>query len=629
MSKSNRHGMFRNLLRVLKTAHQVDKKYAVVQLFLEFTNRVLPIVLTGFTALFINKITEGQVTSVTDPSLLWIIAGYIALPFIIDFIDIFRRKYEHSFMLRFQEWLDISFMDKKATVDIQVLEHPVFNDLVTKIKENSWRWYSFMSWSFDTFSFFAKLVIATVIIASYQWWIAVLLALALIPDLYAEGKYGKRVWSIWEAKASVKRSYFEAGSHYDNVPALIEMKVFATKNFFKHTVETLSGQFTKEVISNEAKRARIKNWTLVPISVVSAALILYLMDNVINGVLAIGTFTFILASMNSFRSGFSDFLMGISNMSIHNLFVSDIVRFIDTKSILKNGETKLGPETPDIEFKNVSFSYPENAAKVNVTNESETGPVKDRIITPTQSDTKPHTPKEVFTNFDFTIKAGEKIAIVGVNGAGKTTLTKLMLRFYDANKGEILVGGVNIKDLDLETYYKKIGYLSQEYDKFKLKVKDAIGIGNVDIHQDLDKVIEAAKRAGAHEFIKEWSEGYESYLGKEFEGGVEPSVGQWQKLALARLFYRNPQIWILDEPTASIDSIAEMEVFDELEALPDDKTVILISHRFNTVKNADKIMVIEEGEIKEFGNHAQLMQIENGVYKKLFTLQKESFDVIS
>ena len=171
-------------------------------------------------------------------------------------------------------------------------------------------------------------------------------------------------------------------------------------------------------------------------------------------------------------------------------------------------------------------------------------------------------------------------------------------------------GNIPLKQVQLKSWYEKVGLLAQEFAKYKLPIKDAIALGDTSKPFDLEQVKYAATQSGANEFIEEWKEGYDTQLGKEFEGGIEPSVGQWQKIALARMFYKNPQIWILDEPTASIDAVAEMGIFNKLENLPKDKTVILISHRFNTVKNANKIIVIEHGSIAEMGNHEELMKKE-------------------
>jgi len=408
-------------------------------------------------------------------------------------------------------------------------------------------------------------------------------------------KFGKIKYGIWDAKSEVKRKFNLLTWYFSDIASLTEIKIFKNKDYFKNIIRNLLGSFNVEINKNENRRTKFKNLTTLIELSVGAFIVFYLMTDVIDKTLAVGTFIFLLGRISDTRDSISELFRGFSILSADNKFVTDVFKFLDTKKVVKNGDKKLEEGTPEIEFKNVSFAYP---------------------------DTK----KNILNNFNFKIKAGEKIAIVGVNGAGKTTLTKLIMRFYDVKQGSISVGGESITDIDLSDYYQRIGHLSQNYAHYKLPVKEIISLGNTELPIDMDKVIDSAKRAGAHDFISAWENGYETQVGKEFDNGVEPSVGQWQKLALARMFYKDPQIWILDEPTASIDSVAEMAIFQELENLPKDKTVILISHRFNTVKNANRIMVIEDGEVKEFDSHYKLMRVKGGIYRNLFELQKKSFE---
>jgi ABC-type multidrug transport system fused ATPase/permease subunit len=603
-----KHSVIKNLFRSLKIVREFDKNFLPLYLFLNICANALPFAVTWYTAVFINKVTEGSFSGITDPALLVIIVMYISLPVIEDLIRLVKDQWWHTFYLKFSEWLEIKYINVKARVDVQTYEGPDFNNLMTKVKENSYKFTNFIYWFFDIFGFGVQLILAIVIIATYAWWIALVLFIALLPDMWVEYRYGKRTWGIWEAKASVKRRYYEIGGHFSEVSSLIEMKVSQAARYLIHALKSMSDVFMVDQIKNIHIKTKFKSISTLILAVIMGGVIIYIMNDVIVGTLAIGTFVFIISSMGRLQNNLSNFLRGVSTMSTDNLFVDDVHAFLNTPNALKNGTIVLTPSTSGIEFEQVSFAYPgSSSAPVVVSTESTS------------------TSKQVFKNITFTIKPGEKIAMVGVNGAGKTTLTKLLMRFYDPTEGKILIGGHDIKNIDIDTYYKKIGYLSQEYDRFKFSVQEAIGMGDTTHPFIKEKVIDAAKKARAHEFIMEWSGGYDTQLGKEFDGGVEPSIGQWQKLALARLFYRNPDIWILDEPTASIDAVAEMEIFQELERLPKDKTVILISHRFNTVKNADRIMVIEHGEIVEFASHEALMQIPHGIYRTLFTKQKDSF----
>jgi ATP-binding cassette subfamily B protein len=246
---------------------------------------------------------------------------------------------------------------------------------------------------------------------------------------------------------------------------------------------------------------------------------------------------------------------------------------------------------PLIEFRDVSFRYP--------------GPTETPMV---------------LHHLSFTIHPGEKIAIVGVNGSGKTTLIKLLCRVYDPTEGAILIDGVDLRDISLEDWQRAIGILFQDFPVYNLTIRESIGVGRISEPPDDERVKEAAKFSGADEFISD----YNQLIWKEFEGGIDLSKGQHQRLAVARMFYRNAAITILDEPTASIDAVTEEKIFSALERNLQGKTVILITHRFSTVKNADKILMLEHGIIIEMGPHRELMQ-RNGKYADLYTMQAKRY----
>ena len=584
-----------NFYRILKLVWVYDKKYLIIEFLLTIVKSILPFVLAWYSALFINKITSGELTTIYDPVLFSIVIIYLTLPFFMGLADVWYSYFFNKFYVFFGQYIHLMFIEKRHSIDIQTYENVDFNNLVVRVNENEEKILWFTDWFFYIFGKVVILSSVALILFSYRWWFLPVLVLSILPDLILQIKFGKIKYSIWDAKSEVKRKFNLLTGYFSDLASLTEIKIFKNKDYFKNSIRQLLSSFNVELNDNENKRTKYKNLTTLVELSVGAFIVFFLMSDVINKNLAVGTFIFLLGRMSDSRDSISELFRGFSILSSDNKFVTDVFKFLDTKNIVKNGVKKIGDKTPEIEFKDVYFSYPGKK-------------------------------KNVLNNLNFKIKSGEKIAIVGVNGAGKTTLTKLIMRFYDVKKGLISVGGENIKDIDFSDYYMRIGFLSQNYAHYKLPVKEVVALGNTNLPLDMERVIESAKKAGAHEFISAWENGYETQLGNEFDNGVEPSVGQWQKLALTRMFYKNPQIWILDEPTASIDSIAEMSIFQELESLPKDKTVILISHRFNTVKNADRIMVIEDGEIKEFDSHYKLMRIKDGRYRKLFELQKKSFE---
>ncbi len=237
----------------------------------------------------------------------------------------------------------------------------------------------------------------------------------------------------------------------------------------------------------------------------------------------------------------------------------------------------------------------------------------------------PNSEKTVINNINLHIKPGEKVAIVGANGAGKTTLVKLLTRFYQTTSGEVLVNGMNVNDIKISTLYKNTGVLFQDYNNYpQLTVKENIYIGRSDEPIDEIAIRLAAQHADALNFIEEYPNKFDQILSEKYKGGIRPSTGQWQKLAIARFFYRNAPLVIFDEPTASIDAVSEYNIFNRIYEFFENKTVIIISHRFSTVRNADRIVVMDKGIIIEEGTHEYLMSI-NGKYAEAFILQAKGY----
>jgi ATP-binding cassette subfamily B protein len=238
--------------------------------------------------------------------------------------------------------------------------------------------------------------------------------------------------------------------------------------------------------------------------------------------------------------------------------------------------------------------------------------------------TYPSREQETLGDINLTLAPGEVIALVGENGSGKTTLVKLLCRLYDPSHGEITVGGVNLRSLDPVQWRREIGVTFQDYAHYPLTAWENIWLGNIKAQPDPDQIAEASRRSGADEFIRNLPQAYDTMLGHWFQKGQELSGGEWQKIALARTFWRKPHILILDEPTSSLDPLAEAELFQKFRALLDGRSAILISHRFSTVQMADRIYVMKHGRIVEHGSHSILLA-QNGQYASLYNAQAQYY----
>lgn len=316
----------------------------------------------------------------------------------------------------------------------------------------------------------------------------------------------------------------------------------------------------------------------------------------IEGQISIGTTTFYISTIDGFDAAVYNFSSSIISANDLLLKLSKVYEFYNLEPKVKDGTIMLSrlEEPPSIEFKNVSFTYPNSKNKI-------------------------------FENLNLKINPGEKIAIVGVNGAGKSTLTKLIARLYNPQKGEILINGNNLRDLKIDDWYKNMGLLFQDFKIYDmLTVQENIYIGKTAKKMNKGSVIESARYADAHEFISKYPKKYKTIMNERYENGIQPSKGQKQKIAIARFFYRDAPLVIFDEPTSAIDSESEYKIFNRIYNFFDNKTVVIISHRFSTVRNADRIIVLDDGEIIEEGSHKELIG-KNGKYAQAFRLQADGY----
>jgi len=312
--------------------------------------------------------------------------------------------------------------------------------------------------------------------------------------------------------------------------------------------------------------------------------------------ISLGDMTLYLAIFRQGQSTFQNTLYAVSSIYENNLFMSNFFEYLAmTPQLAIAAQPKVLPAIlrDGIEFREVGFRYPDNDAWA-------------------------------LRGVNLTIRPGEKIALVGHNGAGKTTLIKLLSRLYDPTEGAILIDGIDVREVDPLVLRQKIGVIFQDFVRYHVPARENIGFGQIEAVADLERIIDSARKSGADTIIDGLPDHYETMLGRWFHGGHELSLGQWQKIALARAFMRDAEILVLDEPTASVDAQSEYEIFRHFQELTAGKMAILISHRFSTVRMADRIAVIEGGAISEIGSHQELVD-RAGTYARLFSMQAEGY----
>lgn len=592
------HSTFQNMRRVWSIVWH-DRK--VMLSFTALTYVIgagMPFLRTGAGALLVNHLVSVAGKGIFDSRTILYAALLVVAEVLPSFVYTFQWYLDKLFRYYFEALFTMKVYSKMAALDVANHEDPATQDVFIKVTENGiWRVQSFMSRQFYITQNIFEILIAAGVLLYAKWWIFLLLLVAVIPELYVEMNYAKEVWGIYGTGAERRRRFWSLTSNVTQIRHLIELKLFQNIKKFTGLIRDLFVSFQELQRRLDRKKLSLQLGTQLFSQCAIAIATVWFVHEILSGEIGVGTFIFLLSSMGSFRQSLSGFFSNIGSQYQDNLFVEDVFNILDMpgKIAAPLHPIVLSPEqTPDIELENVFFRYPGSDV-------------------------------EALRGIDLVIPAGTKLAIVGLNGAGKTTIVKLLARFYDPMKGRILINGKDLRDIEIESWHRLIGALFQEfanYDSFT--VEESIALGNSAVPFDAPRVRKAAHSSEANVFIEEWKKEYQSTLGKEFAGGVEPSTGQRQKLALARVFYRNPRIWILDEPTAAIDAESEAHIFDQLAKLPKDRTVILISHRFSTVRHADTIVVIDGGKIKEMGTHNELVLL-GGEYARLFALQAKGY----
>jgi len=488
-------------------------------------------------------------------------------------------------------------LSKISSLDVAYFEDSEFKNTLEKVRDAySWRPLNLMDYLLFSFQGLIQVIAAIIVLATLAPIMIVIILIVAIPELISRIKESELSWGIWDAQSPHRKKFWYVSSLLQERDSVKEMRLFQLPKKFLSDIKNIQEDTYNENKNLATKYLGINSLFNILSGITFIGILLFIVLEAVAKRISVGDISYYTTVITNLQNGIGGLFRNLVRIFSESLYTTSIFEVLDAPPKIHqvNRPIKINlNEPPLIEFKNVSFTYPGSK-------------------------------KVVFKKFNLVINPKEKIALVGENGSGKTTLIKLLCRFYDVDQGEILINGVNLKRLDLNNWYKTLGVLFQDFVKYEYKAWENIHFGNVSKKENIKQVIDAAISSGADPMIRRLEQGYEQMLGRTFEGGVELSIGQWQKMALARGFFRNAPILILDEPTATIDAKAEAEIFNRVEKLSKNKTVIIISHRFSTVRNADKIYVIDNGQIVESGSHIELMK-QNSQYATLFNLQAKGY----
>jgi ATP-binding cassette, subfamily B, bacterial len=490
----------------------------------------------------------------------------------------------------------VRIMKHAAILDLEQFEDPVFYDKLERARQQTTGRTVLLSQVLSQVQDLITMGFLAAGLIYFNPWLIALLFITILPSFIGESYFNDQTYALSRRQTPERREldYLRYLGASDETAK--EVKIFDLSGFIIEKFEALANKF---YLSNRRISINRSLWgtgfTLLG-SLGYYGAYIYIILETISGKISIGQLTFLAGSFRQLKSLLESVLLRFTAVSQGAIYLSDFFEFFEIKPGITGAEQALpfpDPIRTGFEFQNVGFRYQ-------------------------------HAENWASRHLNFTLKAGEKIALVGENGAGKTTLVKLLARLYEPTEGRILLDGQDLRLYDLVSLRQNIGIIFQDYLRYQMRVSDNIAVGNILQKENAPLIVNAAEQSLASDLVGRLPGGYEQMLGKRFQEGVELSGGEWQKVALARAYMRQAQVLILDEPTSALDARAEYEVFQRFAALTMGKTAVLISHRFSTVRMADRILVLQHGELIESGSHQELIEIK-GKYAELFSLQAKGY----
>lgn len=526
----------------------------------------------------------------------YLVAGEAVLAILVGILSRAVDYFDNLLADRYTHHVSVEVMRKAAALDVTVYEDPIYYDRLERARVQATDRLAMIQ---QMGRLIQQSVTAMAFSAVLLWYSPLLLGLLIIgivPAFLGESHFSFLTYAKNFRQTPLRRRMDYLRQVGGSKEAAKELRLFNLSDYLTGRFEKISYQIYEENVA--LNRRRLLWGGLLSILAQLGYYSAYVLSifRTIEGHYNIGDFalitTAIMQAMGNIQQAFST----ASGVADQALFLTDLLAFFEMKPRVEskvNGLPAPRPVRRGFEFRNVSFVYP-------------------------------GTRRRVLSNFNFTLAPGERVALIGENGQGKTTVVKLITRLYDPTEGEILLDGVDLREYDLASLHAEIGVIFQDFVRYEMTARENIAIGRVEVPHSDDEIVYAAEKSLASDVIAKLADGYGQMLGRRFETGVDLSGGEWQKMALARAYLRDAQLLILDEPTAALDARSELEVFERFAELTYGKMALLISHRFSTVRMADRIVVLEGGRLVEEGDHHQLMAL-GGRYAAMFEMQAASY----
>ncbi len=587
----------RNVPAVLKIVWDSGPGVVIFGLLSRVCASLMPVGLLWITKLIIDNINNAvHAHQPVRPGFWWLVVAEFSLA-VLNSILLRTIDYSDSLLGdKYTRYVSIRVMSHAASLDLIAYEDPVFYDRLERARVQATDRLVMIQQIGRLVQQAITTITLSVSIMLFSPWLMLLLIAGVVPAFLGESHFAFLGYAKNFRQTPRRRQLDYLRILGGSKEAAKELKLFGLKDFLRERFTRISDEIYDENVTL-SRRKLIAGALLSMIGTAGYySAYVFVIWRTLAGALTIGSLTFLAGAIQQASSNIEQIFSTFAGIGDQALFLTDLLAFFEMKPTIQSRPNALPVPRPivrGVEFRNVSFSYPGNS-------------------------------RQVLDRINFQLHTNERLALIGENGQGKTTIVKLITRLYDPTEGQILLDGIDLREYDLEDLHREIGVIFQDFMRYEMTARENIAIGRIEEIDNLDLVKSAAEKSMADQTIGRLPGGYDQMLGRRFEQGVDLSGGEWQKVALARAYLRDAQLLILDEPTAALDARSEFEVFHRFAELTAGKMALFISHRFSTVRSADRILVLENGKIAEEGTHDQLASL-GGRYAEMFEMQASSY----
>ncbi len=586
-----------NVKPLLKMVWQTSPLYATLSVVCRLLRAGLPIATLYVGKLIIEAVVRSVTTGVVESSRIWmLVATELALAVASDLLGRAVALADSLLGDRFTNRVSVELMRHAVTLDLAHFEEPEFYDKLERARRQTTGRVQLMSQVMGAVQDLVTLATLTAALVMFSPWLLLMLVCAVIPAFLGETHFASLSYSLLSRWTPQRRELDYLRWLGATQESAKEVKIFGLGGYLAERYRRLADQFYDENRRLVFRRAGVGSLLSLVGTVGYYGAYVVILYRTMHGALTVGDLTLLAGSFARSRTLIEGVLTSLSGITEQALYLDDLFGFFRMEPVIRSKPGALPAPRPirrGLEFRHVSFRYP--------------GAERDALH-----------------DLNFELQPGQRIALIGENGAGKTTVTKLIARLYEPTEGQILLDGVDLREYDLDEWRSEIGVIFQDYMRYHMLLWENIGVGRVERLDDRPRIETAARLSLASDVAARLEKGLDQMVGRRFAEGVDLSGGEWQKVALARAYMRDAQLLILDEPTATLDARAEHRVFERFAELTRGKIAVLISHRFSTVRMADRILVLHDGNVLEEGTHEELLGL-RGQYAELFELQASGY----